>query len=69
MPEIRLAKTRAAYAACFLCHGHDWVCEAHPERPFPHESCPGPGDPCPLCHPELIAASGFTANVIDGGPH
>jgi len=23
-----------------------WVCEQHPERPFPHDDCAGPGVPC-----------------------
>jgi hypothetical protein len=28
-----------------------WICEAHPERPWPHEDCPGPGMQCdnPAC--------------------
>lgn len=30
--------------------GHEcfdgWICEAHPERGFPHDDCPGPGMPC-----------------------
>lgn len=28
-----------------------WICEQHPERPWPHDGCPGPGMlkpvPCP----------------------
>jgi hypothetical protein len=23
-----------------------WICEAHPENPWPHEGCPGPGMQC-----------------------
>ena len=23
-------------------HG-GWVCEQHPDQPFPHDDCPGPG--------------------------
>jgi hypothetical protein len=23
----------------------EWVCEQHPDRPFPHDDCPGPGMP------------------------
>lgn len=35
---------------CLRCHGERWVCEAHPDRPWPHDDCPGPGDPCPACN-------------------
>jgi hypothetical protein len=24
---------------------HGWMCEAHPGTPFPHDDCPGPGEP------------------------
>jgi hypothetical protein len=24
-----------------------WVCETHPDKPFPHDDCPGPGMPPP----------------------
>jgi hypothetical protein len=27
------------------CRG--WVCERHPEKPWPHDDCPGPGVNCP----------------------
>ena len=23
--------------------GNPWVCEAHPDLPWPHDDCPGPG--------------------------
>jgi hypothetical protein len=23
-----------------------WVCERHPDQPFPHDDCAGPGMPC-----------------------
>jgi hypothetical protein len=23
-----------------------WICEAHPDRPWPHDDCAGPGTPC-----------------------
>jgi hypothetical protein len=31
--------------------GDGWVCETHPDKPFPHDDCPGPGMPCldPTC--------------------
>jgi hypothetical protein len=34
-------------AACPTCQGSGWVCEAHPEHPWPHDDCAGPGEPCP----------------------
>lgn len=24
-------------------YDEEWVCEAHPDKPFPHDDCPGPG--------------------------
>jgi hypothetical protein len=29
-----------------------WICETHPDRPWPHDDCAGPGMPCldPHCH-------------------
>src|SRR5688572_19571504 len=31
-----------------VCHcDSGWVCEAHPDRPWPHDACPGPGMQCP----------------------
>ncbi len=24
-----------------------WLCEQHPEKPWPHDDCAGPGVPCP----------------------
>jgi hypothetical protein len=35
---------------CRLCLGERWLCEAHPDRPWPHDDCPGAGDPCHLCN-------------------
>jgi hypothetical protein len=36
-------------ALCWCDEG--WVCEEHPERPWPHDACSGPGVPCdnPAC--------------------
>src|SRR5438445_13715732 len=29
------------------CHCEaGWICEAHPDRPWPHDDCAGPGVPC-----------------------
>ena len=35
-----------------VCGSGDWVCEAHPDKPFPHDDCAGPAIPCPRCYPE-----------------
>lgn len=36
---------------CPRCGDRQWTCEAHPDQPFEHDDCPGPGDPCPVCNP------------------
>lgn len=33
-------------STCGKC-AEGWVCEAHPDKPWPHDGCPGPGTPCP----------------------
>ena len=35
--------------ACPLCEDERFVCEKHPEKPWPHDDCAGPGIPCPAC--------------------
>jgi hypothetical protein len=35
---------------CARCQGERWICETHPDRPCPHDDCPGRGDPCPICN-------------------
>jgi hypothetical protein len=30
------------------------VCEAHPELPWPHDDCAGPGMPCPNCRDKFF---------------
>lgn len=34
---------------CFCNEG--WICEAHPDRGWPHDECVGPGVPSPVCQP------------------
>ena len=34
---------------CRHCRGAMWVCENHPEVPWPERCDCGPGMPCPLC--------------------
>jgi hypothetical protein len=36
--------------ACARCEDEGWVCEAHPEVPWPHGDRAGPGTPCPDCN-------------------
>jgi len=36
---------------CPLCQGELWLCEEHPDKPWPHDDCPGPGFAC-VCNPE-----------------
>ena len=29
------------------CHCHQgWICEEHPDKPWPHDACAGPGTRC-----------------------
>jgi hypothetical protein len=37
---------------CSLCVGERWICEQHPQKPWPHDdrSCAGPGLPCWVCN-------------------
>lgn len=35
---------------CPQCRGARWTCEAHPDRPWPHDDCSGPGEPCASCN-------------------
>src|SRR5687767_7684065 len=37
-------------ASCPRCADIRWICEAHPDRPWPHNGCAGPGEPCPRCN-------------------
>ena len=32
-------------ADCPVCV-NGWACEGHPEKPWPHDECEGPGVPC-----------------------
>lgn len=36
------------------CKGTQWVCEAHPDKPFGHDDCASAGNPCPCCKPQLV---------------
>jgi len=35
---------------CDRCQAALWVCEAHPDQPWPYQDCAGPGEPCPACN-------------------
>lgn len=35
-----------------------WICEEHPDKPWPHDDCAGPGVPCenPACEFSIVRA-------------
>ena len=35
-----------------------WICEEHPDQPWPHDDCSGPGVPCenPACEFSIVKA-------------
>ena len=39
-----------ARECCARCQDARWICEQHPKRPWPHDDCAGPGEPCPICN-------------------
>ena len=41
-----------------------WVCEAHPDKPFPHDDCAGPGMPSP----EFLAKHGLGGDLGEARP-
>ncbi len=49
---------------CTRCLGQGWICEHHPDRPWPHVGCQGAGDPCPHCNagPIVEDPPGFSAH-------
>jgi hypothetical protein len=55
---------------CPLCEDERFVCEKHPENPWPHDDCAGPGLQCPVCQdpdarPELPAGWRSIASTED----
>ena len=38
-------------------YDNGWICEEHPDLPWPHDDCGGPGVPCenPACDFSIIA--------------
>ena len=36
---------RGVTHTCGKC-ADGWICEAHPDKPWPHDDCIGPGVPC-----------------------
>lgn len=48
-----------------------WLCEAHSDRPWPHDDCPGPGYPCrdhfPFC-PFWVGADPIALHVVIHDP-
>ena len=48
--KVGAAVGRPAASVCPRCQNLLWICEQHPDRPWPHDDCHGPGDPCPRCN-------------------
>ena len=38
------------HTPCSRCRHERWICEAHPERPWPPDDCPGLGETCLACN-------------------
>jgi hypothetical protein len=54
---------------CYCAHG--WICEAHQDKPWPHDRCPGPGVICrnPECPiGRLMRAELDAAKARDASP-
>lgn len=49
--EFAEAEREVLQPSCPRCGRERWICEEHPEQPWPHDNCAGPGIPCPLCNP------------------
>jgi hypothetical protein len=55
---------------CIRCEDAQWVCENHPEQPYPCVKCDGAGMPCPDCnagddeHAALRLPDGFKPDVV-----
>jgi len=43
--------------SCPRCQDTGWICEQHPDKPFGHDRCMGPGDPCSACNSAGCEAS------------
>lgn len=35
---------------CPICKGARWICEVHPDKPWPHDNCEESGEPCFICN-------------------
>lgn len=35
---------------CPRCGDDGWICETHPDSPYPHLECTDPRIPCPVCN-------------------
>lgn len=43
-----------------------WFCESHPDKPWPHDECAGPGMPCdePGCEHSLFGTTPQTPGIM-----
>jgi hypothetical protein len=44
---------------CICADG--WICEQHPDMPWPHDDCAGPGELCP--NPDCLTARVLRAEL------
>ena len=59
--------------SCAKCD-YGWICEEHPDQPFPHDNCAGPAMPCdePTCpyridtRPVSLAYDRVTGANVEG---
>jgi len=48
---------------CPSCFGAGWICERHPDQPWPHEGCSGAGEPCPACNTSNPTRTDFDLSI------
>jgi hypothetical protein len=68
-PGYTHSMSDATKITCVRCRGVLWICEAHPDCPWPHDGCRGAGDPCPVCNGVDVVEDppGFNADVKADG--
>jgi hypothetical protein len=58
---------RRVMADYLCCQGARWTCEAHAERPWPHDECHGSGEPCPLQYHGAAGDADRLSSLRQGG--
>lgn len=52
-----------ASVTCLRCQDEGWICEAHPDQPWPRDDCAGPGELCPVCNTSEPPRTGFDISI------